>query len=934
MTLKQEEASWLYRFSGGQVPLVVEQPEPGATDEVIEAIMLGNLRAEAVARFRVIRSKEMAEELALKRSMIDNAAQALQGEKEAMRKAFKMTTTDEDKKVRSQDKHGDQTKEIDTRDVKHGTKVEGDLKGASEMMKLIADQRLKLSNAQVNRSSFNEKTLEITVAKEDLFEVAEITKEFYTPLVRELLIPENMVPPRFSKTQQMISGSNDYYIKECQEKGKDPDSGGFALAKGAVSVASQACTAAFGANTDHAAIAQGVAALLSVGIDGTQKLVNKELTINDWSTIVGGLAGPIGDVVGGSTGNTYFGAQIGDSIAAGVAGVDIVGRVAMWKKTGGPFPTAEIIGAITTGVSKSLAAKSDASSGADAVTFGNASALAIEVGGVAKASYIAAMKADAAGLGDAFADGDWKKVKRLMRGYALEAGLAAAAEAGKALVAVHVVDRLDQAQISATAEAQRTLDADTAGGASADQINADKDAVSNAAPTSEDLLKIINLGNKQGDAIGDMSEKLLNVPESREKMRKEVEALRRKYDQADDKKEELEELKTVEAELAKERDEYQKSLNRLSATEPSDEDFKSIAKMIAKIETDRAIMKAAAAVGGAGVTIAQEFFAPLKAAGSLIKFLVNLQAAVERAIALSKWVDARKGAVSAVSPYSTSIENFLKNQAEQFSHYTIQSALMAIQTGSAIAENGYPPVKALTLGAGATATLEDTIYKFYKQQALVKAWKTTRLSLEDPLNRKLALVARRMNPSLAKYTIAYGALIDQDPIAVRAMNSIGLDREALSRANDQVVLVKKFLQTTYPDDGEVFGKLPATAKGRKVPTPALRVKPWMVTHMMWTEDMALVGESPTGIALLLSKVEFYADRITDVRMPKEEAAYFEGREAALQRLAIEFRSYNPKNKLGLPIPEAQAVLEAYADLAEAEQESVSLIAESRMAPTP
>jgi hypothetical protein len=933
MTLKKDEASWLYRFSGGLVPLVPEQPEPGATEQEIEAVMLGNARAEAVARFRVIRAKETADELALKRSMIDNAAQALQGEKEAMRKAFKMTTIDNGKKVHSQDKHGDQTKEIDTRDVKHDTKVEGDLKGASEMMKLIAEERLKLSNARVNRSRFDDETAEITVVKEDLFEVSEITREFYTPLVRDLVIPENLVPKRFSKTQQMVSGSNDYYIKECQEKGKDPDSGYFALAKGAVSVASQACTAGFGANTDHAAIVQGVAALLTVGIDGAQKAVNKELTASDWSTIVGGLAGPIGDVIGGSTENTYFGAQIGDSIAAGVAGVDIVVRVAAWKKRGGPFPTAEIIGAITVGVSKSLSAKSDASSGADAVNFGDASALANEVGMVAKASYIAAMKADAAGLGDAFADGDWKKVRRLMRGYALEAGLAAAAEAGKAAVAVHVVDRLDQAQTSATNEAQKTLGDDIASGASADKIKADKDAVGTAAPTSEELLKIINLGNKQADAIGEMAEKLQAVPEKREEFRKKAEELRKKYDKADDKTEELEELKTVEAELAKEREEYQKSLNRLSTNEPSDEDFKSIAKLIAKIETDRAIMKAAAAVGSAGFTVAQEFFAPLKAAGSLIKFLVNLQAAVERAIALSKWVDARKGAVSAVSPYSTSIENFVKNQAEQFSHYTIQSALMAIQTGSAIAENGYPPVKALTIAAGAAATLEDTIYKFYKQQSLVKAWKTTKLSLEDPQNRKLALVARRMNPSLAKYTIAYGALIDQDPIAVRAMNSIGLDREALSRANDQVGLVKKFLQTTYPDDGEVFGKLPATAKGRKVPTPALRVKPWLVSHMMWTQDMALVGESPTAIALLLSKVEFYADHFTDTRAPKEEAAYFEGREAALQGLVVEFRSYDPRNKFGQSMPEVQAVLDAYADLAAAEQESVALIAESKLAQT-
>ena len=87
--------------------------------------------------------------------------------------------------------------------------------------------------------------------------------------------------------------------------------------------------------------------------------------------------------------------------------------------------------------------------------------------------------------------------------------------------------------------------------------------------------------------------------------------------------------------------------------------------------------------------------------------------------------------------------------------------------------------------AGVAASAEDTVFKFYKQRTLHRAWEKTKKSLENPQNRKLALIAREMNPTLAKYTIAYGALIEGNATAMTALNRIGLDRETLARANDK-----------------------------------------------------------------------------------------------------------------------------------------------------
>ena len=41
--------------------------------------------------------------------------------------------------------------------------------------------------------------------------------------------------------------------------------------------------------------------------------------------------------------------------------------------------------------------------------------------------------------------------------------------------------------------------------------------------------------------------------------------------------------------------------------------------------------------------------------------------------------DAQTDAVSAVSPYATSIDNFVNNQGTQFSHYTLQAAANAMR---------------------------------------------------------------------------------------------------------------------------------------------------------------------------------------------------------------------------------------------------------------
>ena len=305
-----------------------------------------------------------------------------------------------------------------------------------------------------------------------------------------------------------------------------------------------------------------------------------------------------------------------------------------------------------------------------------------------------------------------------------------------------------------------------------------------------------------------------------------------------------------------------------------------------------------------------------------MKFIINLKAAADRCEAWLTWREGRKDAVSAVSPYATSIENFIQNQGTQFAHYSIQAAANAINALLAAGEMSPvgPAFTAASAGVTATAALEDTLYKFKKQQDLRKAWRATRKAL-DPANkgdRRMRLLVREINPTLAKYTIAYGALIDEDPVAITAMNRIGLDRETLTRAGDGVKDVKKYLETLYPDDGSVLVKLAFEAIKTKLPDPALNSKTWQLTYVMLQRDAKLGGPNPPEIVGNLSLVETLKPKVTDkVARDESKTGIQSDLIDALKALNKAFLSYRPADVTGEPIDAVKEICGFYADLAAA-----------------
>ncbi|WP_149535786.1 hypothetical protein [Siccirubricoccus phaeus] len=951
MALQPAEAKWLYRFTGGAIPLPDDQkPKTG-----LEAL---------AAELELRQARERIEEQALKDALIAQAIAAIEPEKERIRAAcdLEATTAEEpggkEKTQRVRDKDGRQERAFDSMEAPKMTRAATGRKDkkltatdATQAMALVVQESDRLAAELVQRSYIDEVKGVIATKSAKLFTNDEIMNDLYTPLVRQLVLPETFVPDKFSATQKMIDGSNDYYIKECKEKGKQLGYGLPALAKGTVQLAtavtgtvlgalapvkdpqigmSSSGTLTKGGVAKAQAITEGIAALLTVSIDVIDQVDDfrktEDFSVAGYKAVMNGIATGIGKIVAGTTGDMNLGLVITDSIVAASTASTLVPQFYNWRAKGGEPPVGAIIEAIGDAIGASFSATSDQTSGNTSTAFAQASA------GVSAAFSTFAMAAQKK-LIEAMRKGDWKTVFSVLE-----------AAGNNAAKAVPVCVRF-AAEYNAISEDPSITDPEKRKeelfAAQAKELKAMNDTTTNVDKAGGATTKLTDT------AIAEISKKLgLKLPST--PMGKLLEDSEQKFKEREEKNKEdaaaaqQEEIAAIQKALDAERKAYKESLSCLGSKDPSAAEYKSIARLVAQLERDRAIWTAVHAMVGAGIgigtsvttvtaNVAAEVLPALKVAGQMMKFIFNVEAAATRLAAFLEWRDGQKDAESAVSPYATSIDNFVRNQGEQFSHYSLQAAANLIQALLAAGEmSPYAPAfKAAGGAVAAAAAAEDMLYKFYKAVALRRAWSQTKevLDPKNKGNRKMALLVRQINPTLAKYSIAYGALISKDPIAITAMNRIGLDRETLTRAGDKVADVKGYLEKLYNEDNIVVGQLDATPGKTKVPAPALTSKAWSLSHLLWTEKEGLATPNPPGIIGNLALVEPLLKRERETLAEAE----FEQLLDALMKLEAGFRSFKPATESSAPLDDVRKAAGVYADLAAMTAKAVRLDFEAKQA---
>ncbi|HUO97504.1 MAG TPA: hypothetical protein VMU01_02485 [Rhizomicrobium sp.] len=806
---------------------------------------------------------EIKADLALKAVLLGQARKDVERNKDMMRASLQFDIEVKGRKLPTLGKGGDATQGFDTaetRDITTAPSAET-VKQAHLAMEMLVRQKDLLIEKKTMRSRLEKGV--IVQEEVPLFDPREVMRELYTPLVRELVIPDNFIEAKYSETQEMVDGSNDAFLKEL-EGFTEPDAlvEGLDKAKQVFDLATS-ITKAVTSNIDAVKDLSGqvidlAKTIVDTGLDASSALVGKADPRAAVPKFAGGVSNAVGGLLTLVTGNKELGATFTKAVNGAITGGTML--AALSKQ---PEPDFEgFIDGIVTSVEKGFA------EAAGRVKDEKDKVIVEGVGSAITAGARNLIEANKKNIVLDIKKGNWGAVTASVSGILCNLG-------GTAM------------DITASA---RKLDKD--------------DDQQKEIDEKAEKLKALLEGGEKSAALGEAVQEKLKA--HREELEKQAAAWKKQDEAPGEKKLSKEDADKVNEKLTKELEEQRKLLDQLGSS-GKDPDLKSIAELIEKMKKDRAIMSAAIAVGSAGFSVAEKFLQGFPGA-SLASFLTNLASAVQRAIHMRKWMDANQDAISAVSPYRTAIENFVKNQSEQFAQASIQAALNLLQAGASIAGMAVPIGHVIAAGATVAASTEELIYKFAKERALKVAWQTTKDALDNPGNRKLALIARRLNPTLAKYTIAYGAVVKKDVVAITAMNRCGLTRETLAAKDANIAQVKKYLEETYPDDGKAIGSYEgATDWKKELPKAALDVTNWSLAWSVCKKQAPeLSSANPRPVVAQLKLIGQIEARLRG----KPTEADYDALGKALDALGTAIAALLPgKADVG-------AVLKAYADLAQ------------------
>ena len=262
------------------------------------------------------------------------------------------------------------------------------------------------------------------------------------------------------------------------------------------------------------------------------------------------------------------------------------------------------------------------------------------------------------------------------------------------------------------------------------------------------------------------------------------------------------ELETFDAEMAEDEREFRDLLNR-SETGDEEGDVEKIEELVLQLKKDQMVIDLALQLISLPAQAVAAFLPQAGIAVSAIELVKNIRKVAQHWEAYSEWRENYHDAQSAMSVQVEAMANRM-NISRGKRNDEIASALenaAKIVAGAVSCAGPFAPAGHIVASTvSGISTLRVLITKYVREAELKKAWKDYVSARENPDDRKTVRAAIRKNPTLAKYVIAWGAEVEQDPVARSAMQKCGLTEEVLSNKNSNVQKVVTFLETLYPDD--------------------------------------------------------------------------------------------------------------------------------------
>lgn len=248
-----------------------------------------------------------------------------------------------------------------------------------------------------------------------------------------------------------------------------------------------------------------------------------------------------------------------------------------------------------------------------------------------------------------------------------------------------------------------------------------------------------------------------------------------------------------------------------------DKQQNSIEKKLRELEALQATVKMAESMFDAGMGLGTSHFSPLYLATGGKSLLKNMAMAAKRTNDLRQWYDAALKADRAASVYSAAFMNRVQNILSQISQRTVNMMFDVLEmasgaagiagmvgaNGAVIAGNALGSAATIgRSGAQAVIAIKDNV-------EAMRQWKKycDCLAMGPLSDRKLMRSVIRGNPTLSKYAMAYGAVVEKDPIALRGMKLCGLSEENIE-TDGSVSLVVKFLEAQLDEDPKLLLQTP------------------------------------------------------------------------------------------------------------------------------
>jgi len=373
-----------------------------------------------------------------------------------------------------------------------------------------------------------------------------------------------------------------------------------------------------------------------------------------------------------------------------------------------------------------------------------------------------------------------------------------------------------------TTDQDRSQDAGAA--ASLDAVNKALDGTSKVAL---DGLKNITVSALEATAAAELQEQIIADVDKAQK-----EVAKAELDAAFTKEAVAEMMNNVDQELIGFTELYSDAYPDPKATQRTAEEILQAQNAITKAMANTAALRQKVAIiNGFSST-----------AANILKALVPGTGAVAAAVTLAQdvykmfkcievhnaWCDSMALAFDAQSGAAAAIQNTMHNAKIHLDHSKVKALLSAAKVGTEVARV-CDPTGGATIASAAVSMSSAVVefgYKRHGEAAVKNGWNAYKAAQADPGNRKLARSALRMNSTLAKCCIAYGASIMGDTAAKQAMRASGLSIAAMQNDKDICKRLIEYLEAELKEDPVVL-KVEKT-NGRKwhPGRPALGLASW------------------------------------------------------------------------------------------------------------